>query len=100
MFCIFDLHLNIPKNIINSKDRLTELCLLEMSHNSDLYKAFIDKSLGRFVEALEVFEADLNSFPQNESRTIFEIILSTPDSASFIEKCIEFGADFYEVIIF
>ncbi|XP_070504994.1 transient receptor potential cation channel protein painless-like [Chironomus tepperi] len=66
-----------------------------MSHNYDLYKAFVDNSLGRFVEILEVFETDLNFCPEKEKRTIFEIILSTPDSSNFIKKCIEHGADFY-----
>ncbi|XP_070498442.1 transient receptor potential cation channel protein painless-like [Chironomus tepperi] len=65
-----------------------------MSHTTcDLHKAFEEKSLKKFVEALEVFEIDPNSKPDGDNRSVFESILSTPDSASYIQKCIEYGAD-------
>ena len=68
-----------------------------MSLDCDLYTAFKGKSFGNFVEALEVFEADPNITPPGEDKTVFELILKTPDSARYIEKCIEYGADFYVV---
>ncbi|CAG9799622.1 unnamed protein product [Chironomus riparius] len=66
-----------------------------MSNNIDLYNAFKNRNLGKFTEALEVHEADPNYFVESKGRTVFEIILSTPGSHSFIKKCIEYGADFY-----
>lgn len=68
-----------------------------MSHNHDLYLAFINRNLGKFTEALEVHEADPNFYVESKGRTVFELILSTPDSAGFIKKCLEYGADFYVV---
>ncbi|CAG9806958.1 unnamed protein product [Chironomus riparius] len=65
-----------------------------MSHACDLHKAFEEKSQKRFIEALEVFEVDPNATADNDPRTVFERILNTPDSAWYIEKCIEYGADF------
>ena len=65
-----------------------------MSHPCDLHKAFEEKSQEKFIEALEVFEVDPNATVDGESRTLFERILSTPDSAWYIKKCIEYGADF------
>jgi hypothetical protein len=68
-----------------------------MSHTCDLIKAFEQKSLLKFVEALEVFGADPNAIHDGDKKTVFEKILKTPDSAFFIEKCIEYGADFHVV---
>lgn len=66
-------------------------------HNRDLLSAFEQRNLGKFQEALEVFEADPNYFVKTKDKTIFEIVLSTPDSAKFIKLCMENGADFYMV---
>lgn len=66
-------------------------------NNQDLLTAFENRNIGKFTEFLEVFEADPNYFVESRNRTIFEIILSTPNSSSFIRKCIEYGADFYVV---
>lgn len=68
-----------------------------MSHTCDLHKAFEEKCLEKFIEALEVFEADPNGMPDGDNKTVFERILRTPDSACFIQKCIEYGADFHVV---
>lgn len=68
-----------------------------MSIHEDLLAAFEQRNLGKFQEALEVFEADPNYFVKTRDKTIFEIILGTPDSARFIKLCIENGADFYMV---
>jgi len=68
-----------------------------MSHNIDLYSAFKNRNLGKFTEGLEVHEADPNYFIESKGRTVFEIILSTAGSSSYIKKCIEYGADFYVV---
>lgn len=65
-----------------------------MSHFCDLHKAFKEQSLQKFIEALEVFEIDPNSVADDDTRSVFERILSTPDSACYIQKCIEYGADF------
>lgn len=82
--------------LINKKLPYTRIS--KMSHNHmDLYNAFENRNLGKFTEALEVHEADPNFFIEAKGRTIFEIILSTPDSSNFIRKCIEHGADFYVV---
>lgn len=66
-------------------------------NNHELLKAFENRNLGKFAELLEVYEADPNFFVQSKNRTIFELILSTPNSSSFIRKCIDYGADFYVV---
>lgn len=68
-----------------------------MSINDELLGAFENRNLGKFSELLEVYEADPNYYVQSKNRTIFEIILSTPKSSSYIRKCIDFGADFYVV---
>jgi hypothetical protein len=68
-----------------------------MSNNIDLYNAFKNRNLGKFTEALEVYEADPNYFLESIGRTVFEVILSEGGSSSYIKKCIEFGADFYVV---
>ncbi|KAG5679189.1 hypothetical protein PVAND_008777 [Polypedilum vanderplanki] len=66
-----------------------------MSHYSmELYNAFENRNLGKFTEALEVHEADPNYFIDSKGRTIFEIILSTGGSSSFIKKCLQHGAEF------
>jgi hypothetical protein len=68
-----------------------------MSIHNDLLNAFEQRNLGKFQEALEVFQADPNHIIKSKDKTIFELILETPDSASFIKLCIENGADFYMV---
>lgn len=65
-----------------------------MTHHCDLHKAFEEQSLEKFIEALEVFEVDPNAPLDGGPRTVFEKILSTPNSACYIQKCIEYGADF------
>ena len=71
---------------------------IKMSFNNhELLKAFENRNLGKFAELLEVYEADPNFFLQSKNRTIFELVLSTPNSSSFIRKCIDYGADFYVV---
>ncbi|KAL7016831.1 hypothetical protein ACKWTF_010152 [Chironomus riparius] len=65
-----------------------------MLDNTDLYKAFIDRKLDKFIEALEVYQADPNYHVAEVELTIFEVILRTPNSATFIQKCLEYGADF------
>lgn len=69
-----------------------------MSISNDLLGAFEQRNVGKFQEALEVFQANPNDFVSTKDRTIFEIILSTPKSSNFIKLCIESGADFYMVI--
>lgn len=68
-----------------------------MTINNDLLGDFEQRNLGKFQEALEVFQVDPNICPKSRDKTIFEIILSTPGSANFIKLCIENGADFYMV---
>lgn len=68
-----------------------------MSISNNLLGAFEQRNVGKFQEALEVYQADPNYFVQSKDRTIFEIILSTPKSSQFIKLCIENGADFYMV---
>lgn len=68
-----------------------------MSIHSDLLNAFEQRNLGKFQEALEVFQADPNHYVKARDKTIFEIILSTPCSSAFIKLCVENGADFYMV---
>jgi hypothetical protein len=69
-----------------------------MTHYShELLNAFENRNMGKFTEALEVHQADPNYFIEAKCRTIFEIILSTPDSSAFIRKCIEYGGEFYMV---
>lgn len=68
-----------------------------MSISNDLLGAFEQRNFGKFQEALEVYQADPNYFVKTKDRTVFEIILSTPKSSSFIKLCIENGADFYMV---
>lgn len=66
-------------------------------HNVDLLNAFEQRNLGKFQEALEVFQADPNHYVKTRDKTIFEIILATPSSSSFIKLCLENGGDFYMV---
>lgn len=68
-----------------------------MSISNDLLGAFEQRNVGKFQEALEVYQADPNYFVKTRDRTVFEIILSTPKSAHFIKLCIDNGADFYMV---
>lgn len=68
-----------------------------MSIHRDLLNASEQANLGKFQEALEVFQADPNHFVKSRDKTIFEIILSTPSSSAFIKLCVENGADFYMV---
>lgn len=70
---------------------------IKMTYSQELLNAFENRNLGKFTEFLEVYEADPNYYVESRSRTIFEIILGTPDSSAFIRKCIEYGADFYMV---
>ena len=65
-----------------------------MSHNLELYSAFNERNLGKFIEVLEVYGADPNFKIEAKDCTIFEYILSTPGSGIFIEACIQNGADF------
>ncbi|XP_070504989.1 transient receptor potential cation channel protein painless-like [Chironomus tepperi] len=65
-----------------------------MSHNIELYSAFNERNLGKFVETLEVYEANPNFKIDAKGCTLFEYILSTPNSGRFIEACIQHGADF------
>lgn len=71
--------------------------VVNMSIQKDLLKAFEQRNLGKFQEALEVFQADPNYFVKDQDKSIFEIILSTPNSSDFIKLCIDNGADFYMV---
>ena len=66
-------------------------------YNQDLLNLFQGRNIGKFTEYLEVHEADPNFYVESKNKTIFELILSTPDSSVFIRKCIEYGADFYVV---
>lgn len=68
-----------------------------MSTHKDLLAAFEQRNIGKFQEALEVFHADPNYYVKNHDKTVFEMILGTPDSSKFIKLCIENGADFYMV---
>lgn len=70
-----------------------------MSIQKDLLNAFEQRNLGKFQEALEVFQANPNFYVKDSDQTIFEIILSTPNSANFIKLCIENDADFYMVSV-
>lgn len=68
-----------------------------MSISNDLLGAFEQRNFGKFQEALEVYQADPNFFVKSKDRTVFEIILSSPQSSNFIKLCLENGADFYMV---
>lgn len=68
---------------------------LEMSRQHELLSAFEQGDLGKFQELLEFVQAD--NIVQSYGKTLFEIILSTPDSAKFIKLCIDNGAEFYMV---
>lgn len=65
-----------------------------MSRNVELYSAFNEKNLSKFIEKLEVYETDPNFKIEAKDRTIFEHILSTPNSGAFIKACLQYGADF------
>lgn len=65
-----------------------------MSRNLELYSAFNERNFSKFIEELEVFETDPNFKIEAKDRTIFEHILSTPDSGAFIRVCLQHGADF------
>lgn len=68
-----------------------------MSIPTDLLGFFEQRNVGKFQEALEVYQADPNYFVTSKNQTVFEIILSTPSSATFIKLCMEHGANFYMV---
>lgn len=68
-----------------------------MSIHKDLLPFFEQGNLGKFQEALEVFQANPNYFVKERDKTVFEIILGTPNSSNFIKLCIENGADFFMV---
>lgn len=68
-----------------------------MSISNDLLGAFEQRKVGKFQEALEVYGADPNFLIKTVDKTVFEIILGTPNSSIFIKLCIENGADFYMV---
>jgi hypothetical protein len=68
-----------------------------MSIQKDLLNAFEQRNLGKFQEALEVFQADPNQRIKESDQTIFELVLSTPSTANFIKLCIDNDADFYMV---
>lgn len=68
-----------------------------MSIHKDLLPYFEQGNLGKFQEALEVFQANPNYFVKERDKTVFEIILGTPNSSNFIKLCIENGADFFMV---
>jgi hypothetical protein len=70
-----------------------------MSIQKDLLNAFEQRNLGKFQEALEVFQANPNFYVKESDKTIFEIILSTPGSAQYIKLCIDNDADFYMVSV-
>jgi hypothetical protein len=55
--------------------------------------------MGKFTEALEVYQADPNFFKKEKHQTVFEMVLSTPKSGIFIRKCIEYGGEFFMVKI-
>lgn len=63
----------------------------------ELLNAFEHNNLAKFVEFLEVYEADPNSIVEINKMSVFEVILSTPKSSMFIKICIDYGADFYMV---
>ncbi|XP_070504992.1 transient receptor potential cation channel protein painless-like [Chironomus tepperi] len=64
-----------------------------MSYEKELYRAFCEKNLSKFAEALDIFEVNPNNYHDGKE-TIFECILKSPESAEFIEKCIKHGANF------
>ncbi len=68
-----------------------------MSISNDLLGAFEQRNVGKFQEALEVYQADPNAFVKTLDKTVFEYILSTPKSSNYIKLCVENGADFYMV---
>lgn len=80
-----------------NKEHKKQTVVDDMSIHSDLLIAFEQRNIGKFQEALEVFNADPNHIVKSRDKTIFEIALSTPGSSNFIKLCIENGADFYMV---
>lgn len=70
-----------------------------MSSPDDLLKAFYDKKSRKFQECLEVYSDKYQNVVCKElkNRTVFETILSTPNSSEFIEICIEHNAEFHMV---
>lgn len=69
------------------------------SIQKDLLNAFEQRNLGKFQEALEVFQANPNFYVKESDQTVFEIILSTPNTEKFIKLCIDNDADFYMVSV-
>jgi hypothetical protein len=68
------------------------------SSPDDLLDAFKRKNSRKFQECLEVYFADQNAICEvNTNRTVFETILSKPESSTFIEICLNHDADFYMV---
>ncbi|CRL06694.1 CLUMA_CG019590, isoform A [Clunio marinus] len=67
-----------------------------MSLNKDLLLAFEQRNFGKFQELLQVYLADPNYYIKEEEQTIFETILSSPNSENYIKLCIENGGDFYQ----
>ncbi|CAG9806961.1 unnamed protein product [Chironomus riparius] len=65
-----------------------------MLHNLEMYSAFNERNLGKFIEELEVYKADPNFRIDAKDCTIFENILGTPGSGIFIKACLQHGADF------
>jgi hypothetical protein len=62
-----------------------------------LRNAFKRENVAGFKFALENSRADPNEVDKKNDLTIFEEILQTPNSAIFINLCIENGADLYKV---
>ena len=67
------------------------------SWQSALRNAFQRRNLDAFKFALVNGQANPNHVDTDNGITIFEEILQTPNSASFITLCIDNGADLYEV---
>lgn len=68
-----------------------------MSSAKYLLNAFEQRNIGKFTEALEVFQMNPNDVDEVTNRTVFEIILSEPGSTDFIRVCLQNDADFYMV---
>lgn len=66
-----------------------------------LMLAFYENDIVAFLKALKSSSrADPNLGDPNEKnsdQSIFEKVLETPNSTLFIEACIEYGADLYQV---
>jgi hypothetical protein len=62
-----------------------------------LTEAFRERNLADFMHALEFLNADPGQVIEENGPSLFQKVLTTPNSADFIRLCIDSGADCYTV---